>query len=206
MKNKFSSSPFCLILCILAALAAFVASFTFSANAQSGDPLPGKTGPILVTGTTPINGTNEVQTITIGGTPTGGTFTLSFKGKTTGAVSWSSTNSVLVANIDGALEGLATVGTNGVTTAVATATNGIGTYTVTFGGNLAKLDVPVITASSSLSGTSPTLAIATTTPGITADGRRATKGELLLDLGTPKLYINASGTSLQPNWTAIGPN
>ena len=84
-----------------------------------------------------VVGTNEVQTLTFGGTPTGGTFTLTFDGYTTAPISWSSTNATLVANIDAALEALPNIGAGGVTVAVGTMTNGIGTITVTFGGILA---------------------------------------------------------------------
>src|SRR3954464_11821503 len=80
----------------------------------------------------PVAGTDEVQTITIGGTPTSGTFRLTFEGFTTGDITWSATNATLVANIDAALEALDNIGTGGVVTAVATMTAGIGTATVTF--------------------------------------------------------------------------
>jgi hypothetical protein len=93
----------------------------------------------------PANGTSEVQTLTIGGTPTGGTFTLAFDGFTTAPITWSATNATLIANIDTALEALPNIGTNGVTTAAGTVTAGIGTITITFAANLAALAVPTIT-------------------------------------------------------------
>jgi hypothetical protein len=115
----------------------------------------------------------RVQTITFGGTPTGGTFTLTFQGVTTAAISWSATNATLVSNIDTALEALSTVGTGGVTTAVGTMTAGIGTITATFtGGNLTKKLLSVMTAdASSLTGTVPTVSVAVTTPGVDATYR-----------------------------------
>src|SRR5215210_3226831 len=82
----------------------------------------------------PVAGTNTLQTITIGGTPTGGTFKLTCEGMTTAAITWSATNATLVANIDAALEALPVVGTGGVVTAVGTAVAGIGTITCTFSG------------------------------------------------------------------------
>jgi hypothetical protein len=151
----------------------------------------------------PSAGTDEVQTITIGGTPTGGTFTLTFDGLTTGAITWSSTNGTLVSNIDTALEALGNIGTGGVTTAVGTMTAGIGTITVTFTGNNAKRAVPTMTATSSLTGSSPTVAVAETTPGVDATGRAAPLGALLVDTTNKKLYIN-TGTSLNPTWTVAG--
>jgi hypothetical protein len=152
----------------------------------------------------PSAGTDEVQTITFGGTPTGGTFTLTFEGHTTAAITWSATNATLVANIDAALEALNNIGSGGVTTAVGTMTAGIGTITVTFsGGNVAKKAVGLMTASSSLTGTSPTLAVAETTPGVDATGRGAGAGQLLIDTTNKKLYIN-TGTALAPTWTVTG--
>lgn len=151
----------------------------------------------------PVNGTDEVQTITFGGTPTGGTFTLTFGGETTGAISWSSTNSTLVANIDAALEALANIGASEVTTAVGTMTSGIGTITVTFAGNLGKLAVPLMTSASSLTGTAPTLAVTETTPGVTATARGAAVGATLLDTDNGKKYIN-NGSTTAPRWVEIG--
>src|SRR3954463_10288848 len=87
----------------------------------------------------PVAGTDEVQTITIGGTPTAGTFTLTYDGFTTAAITWSNVNATLIAAIDAALEALPNIGSGGVVTAVGTMTAGIGTTTVTFSGaNMAK--------------------------------------------------------------------
>src|SRR4051794_15606160 len=87
---------------------------------------------IMTNAGVPGAGTSEIQTITIGGTPTGGTFRLRYEGQTTANIPWNATNATLVASIDAALEALATVGTGNVTTAVGTMTAGIGTITVTF--------------------------------------------------------------------------
>lgn len=162
----------------------------------------GSMRPLRVAGV-PSAGTSEVQTITFGGTPTGGTFTLTFEGFTTAAISWSATNSTLVANIDAALEALPNIGTGGVTTAVGTMTAGIGTITVTFAGNLAKKAVGLMTAASSLTGTSPTLAVAETTPGVNPTFPGAGVGQLVVDETNAKLYIN-TGTALSQTWTVAG--
>lgn len=185
-------------------LAFVIALSPILAFGQAGENLPSFRGGILTTGAAPVAGTNEIDTITIGGTPTAGTFTLTFEGRTSGPITWSATNGTLVANIDAALEAMPNIGTGGVTTAVGTMTAGIGTITVTFTGNRAKEDVPAMTGTSSLTGTSPTLAVATTTPGVTADGRVALKGTLLIDIGTPDLYIN-DGTPPNPTWTKVSP-
>lgn len=152
----------------------------------------------------PGAGTSEVQTLTIGGTPTGGTFKLAYDGQTTAAITWSATDATLVANIDAALEALTNIGTGGVTVADSTLTSGIGDATITFGGNLAKLAVNTITvADNSLTGTAPTLAVVETTAGVTADFRGCKKGALVTDTTNGKLYIN-TGTALAPTWTVVG--
>lgn len=152
----------------------------------------------------PGAGTSEVQTLTIGGTPDGGTFKLEFDGEKTAAISWSSTNNTLRDNVDAALEALPNVGTGNVTVAVGTMTAGIGTLTITFAGDLASKAVNLITvALNSLTGTSPTLAVAETTPGVDADFRGAKKGALVVDTTNGKLYIN-TGTATSPTWTVVG--
>jgi hypothetical protein len=152
----------------------------------------------------PGAGTNEVQTLTIGGTPTGGTFKLAYEGQTTGAITWSATNNTLLANINAALDALATVGASGIVAAAGTLTAGIGTITLTFGANLAKMVVPLVSvANNSLTGTAPTLAVAETTPGVTADFRGAKKGATVTDTTNGILYIN-TGTALVPIWTKVG--
>ena len=159
---------------------------------------------ILENAGAPNNGTDEVQTLTIGGTPSGGTFKLAFDGFTTGPITWSSTNNTLRDNVDAALEALPNIGTGGVTTAVGTMTAGVGTLTITFAGNLANKAVPTITvANNSMTGTSPTVAVAETTPGVDATARGAKKGALLVDTTNAKLYIN-TGTALDPTWTVAG--
>lgn len=152
----------------------------------------------------PVAGTSEIQTITFGGTPTGGTFKLAYKSKTTAAIAWSATNNTLVANIDAALEALATIGASNVTTAVGTMTAGIGTITLTFAGALAKKAVPLITViDNSLTGTAPTVAVTETTPGVSATARGAAIGTTLTDTTNGKEYIN-TGTATVPTWTVVG--
>lgn len=153
----------------------------------------------------PTDGTDEVQTITIGGTPTGGTFTLTFDGHTTAPIAWSSTNATLIANIDAALGALPNIGSaSNVTTADSTLSSGIGDLTVTFVAALGKLAVPTMTANASgLTGTAPTVSVAETTPGVTASARGAPKGATLTDTTNGKLYIN-TGTAAAPTWTVVG--
>jgi hypothetical protein len=105
--------------------------------------------------------TNEVQTVTITGTPTGGTFTLTFRGQTTSAIAYNATSSTVVT----ALEALSTIGAGNVT-----ATGGAfpGTaVVVTFTGTLAGQNVPLMTASGTglTGGTNPAVSVAETTAG-----------------------------------------
>nr|MBA3481727.1 hypothetical protein [Pirellulales bacterium] len=103
---------------------------------------------------------DEVQTVTIGGTATGGTFTLTYAGQTTAAIAYNAD----AATVDAALEALANIGAGDVT-----CTGGAlpgAAVIVTFTGALALTDVDEMTASGTLlTGTSPTVAVATTTHG-----------------------------------------
>lgn len=111
---------------------------------------------------TTVGNVSEVQTITITGTPTAGTFTLSYKGYTTSAIPFNATAAV----VDAALEQLGSIGGGNVTTAggpgPATA------WTVTFAGSLANQAVPLITPDSTLltGGTTPLVTVTRTTPGV----------------------------------------
>jgi hypothetical protein len=157
----------------------------------------------------PVAGTTEVQTITIGGTPTAGAtsgFYLTVLGYTTALILWSATNATLVANIDAALEALPPIGAAGVVTAVGTMTAGVGTITVTFSGaNLALHNIGgVMSVTNALTGTSPTVAVARTTPGVDATFRGASVGQLLIDTTNTLLYENTSVTAQAPTWTKVG--
>lgn len=107
---------------------------------------------------------NHTQTITFGGTPSGGTFTLSFNGQTTGNITWSGTAATLAANIQTALATLSNIGTGNVS--VSSASNPV----VTFQGACGAQEQPLLTATNSLTGSSPTITPAHTTRGKPADG------------------------------------
>lgn len=113
-------------------------------------------GEIITTG-----GVSEVQTVTIAGTPTGGTFTLTFAGQATAPIAFSATS----AAVQTALRALPTIGAAGVTV-----TGGPGpttAYVVSFAGPLASQNVNTLTALGSFTGgTTPTVTVATTTPGV----------------------------------------
>lgn len=124
-------------------------------------------GEMITTG-----GTDEVQTVTITGTPTGGTFTLTYAGQTTSAIAYNAANSV----VQTALRALSNIGASGVTV---TGGPGPGTpWVVTFTGPLASQDVATMTASAAglTGGTTPAVNVTVTTPGAagtTVTGYRA---------------------------------
>ncbi len=124
--------------------------------------------PYSATGITTLTsaGTNEVQTITITGTPTGGSFTLTFTGQTTAGIAYNANAAAVLS----ALEALSNIAPGDVTVGGGP---GPGTpYTVTFsGGSYGSTDVAVMTASgaSLTGGSSPNVAVTTTTPGVNLD-------------------------------------
>ncbi len=109
---------------------------------------------------------SEVQTATITGGPTGGTFTLTYNGETTAAIAYNAAASA----VQSALVALPNVNAGDVTV---TGSAG-GPYTITFGGGLAGENVAAITASAAglTGGSTPGVTMATTTVG----GGTATTG------------------------------
>lgn len=106
-------------------------------------------------------GANEVQRITITGTPTGGTFTLTFQGNTTAGIAYNATAAAVVA----ALEALPNVNPGDVA-----ATGGAlpgAAVDVTFQGQFAGVNVTQMTANSAglTGGTSPTATVTTQAAG-----------------------------------------
>src|SRR5258708_26213367 len=94
---------------------------------------------------------DNLQTVTIGGGATGGTFTLGSKGQTTAPITYSA--ALTSATVNTAFQLLSTVLTN------CTVTGGAGgPYTFTFSGTLATDMSPVIPTDVSLTGGTPTIA------------------------------------------------
>ena len=126
---------------------------------------------------------NEVKTLTITGTPTGGTWTVTFDGETTAGIAYNAN----AAAVQTALEALSNVTSGDV---AVTGGPGPGTaYTVTFGGRYAGVNVPVFTASGSglTGGTSPGVTPATTTEGGSGvtDGSDVLAGYLFCTVKSP---------------------
>lgn len=111
------------------------------------------------TGLGGADGANEVQLVTITGTPAGGTFTLTFDGETTAGIVFNAT----AAAVQAALLALASLALGDV---VVTGSAG-GPYTLTFGGDFTEDDVATLTASALglTGGTAPAVAVTTPTPG-----------------------------------------
>lgn len=100
--------------------------------------------------------TDEQQTITV--TATGGTFTVTYSGQTTGALA----HDISAADLKIALEGLSNIDPDDLTV-----TLNAGVYTVTFGGTLAATDVAQMTTTvTSLVGSAGTVTVATSVPGV----------------------------------------
>lgn len=149
----------------------------------------------------PTDGVFEVQTLTIGGTPTGGTFRLRRAGAVTTPITWVSVNATLIAAIDAALEALPGMGAGSVVTAAGTLTAGIGTITLTFAATGPQPLVAVDT--NSMTGTAPTAAIALTTAGVAGTGGgQAGIGSRYIDTTAGQMYLNG-GTKVRPVWKQV---
>jgi hypothetical protein len=135
-------------------------------------------------------GVNEKQTITITGTPTGGTFTVTLNGVTSGAIDFDAT----AAEVDAALEAMSNIDAGEVSV---TGGPGPGTaWVVEFTGDLGGTNVSLMTATGSFTGgTDPAVAITTTTsPTVGAsDGRDVAQGILFETVDCSRI----EGTDLQ---------
>jgi len=104
---------------------------------------------------------DEIQTVTITGAPTGGTFTLTFGANTTSTIAYNAAASA----VQTALQALASIGSGN---ALVTGSNG-GPYTVEFTGTLGYLAQSLLTASGAglTGGSSPGVSIARVKGGAT---------------------------------------
>lgn len=126
---------------------------------------------------------SEVQTVAITGTPTGGTFTLTFDGETTAAIAFNA----IASAVQTALEGLSNIQPGDVA-CTGGPLPGTGVV-VTFGGRRTGVNVPQMTAASGslTGGTSPTAAVTTGTGGgsTASDGTETLAGFLLGAIKAP---------------------
>lgn len=113
-----------------------------------------------------INGVTGLQTVTITGGATGGTFTLTYSGQTTAGIAWNAAAST----VQTALQALSSIGAGNV----AVSGNAGGPWTVQFVGTLAVQTISAMTGSGgSLTGGSPVLTIAVVQAGATPTSTRA---------------------------------
>lgn len=105
------------------------------------------------------DGIDAVQTITISGSPTGGTWRARFGDYSTDPLDYN----ISAANLEDALEALTSIGIGNVTV------SGTAPYTVTFAGDLGDQPIELITVDDSdlTGGTSPSIAVANSTVGST---------------------------------------
>lgn len=154
----------------------------------------------------PVAGTDEVQTLTIGGTPTAGATSgikFTFQGLVSALCLWSATSATFVTNLQACLD--AFFGSGATVVVDGTSTNGVGTFTITFSGALlAKTNMgAALGVTNLMTGTAPTAAVARTTPGVTATFRNALPGQNLVDTTNKIDYIN-TGSAGAPTWTKTG--
>lgn len=130
-------------------------------------------------------GTNNVQTLTMTGTPTGGNATLVYDGRSTGTIAFNAA----AAAVDTALEALPNIGTAGVTCAGGPWPNTA--ITVTFDGATSTQKRPhptiAIGTNALTGGTTPTISGAQTTPGVNAK-------HTFTPTGTPGFYLTWAQT------------
>lgn len=130
-----------------------------------------------------VNGTDEIQTVTIGGGASGGTFLLIWSGQTTGTIAWNATAAVVQA----ALEALSNIGTGNVSVSGSAG----GPWSVTFLGTLGVTDVAAMTYNlSGLTGGVPTITIATPTPGV------APSSTFTLQANIPMVWSEQEGNAV----------
>ncbi len=156
---------------------------------------------------------NEAQTVTITGTPTGGTFTLSFDGATTAGIAYNANG----AAVQTALEALPNLAPGDVSVSGGP---GPGTpYVVTFTGARAGVNVPQMTASAAslTGGSSPAVDVTTGTAGGTESpaGEGTAAGFLFnttkvpangADVGAPLLWRGSIKTSRLPAASGLDAN
>lgn len=116
------------------------------------------------------SGTNEVQTLTITGTPTGGTFRLTFNGVETANIAYNAA----AATVQSALEAISSIGAGNVACGGGDLPGS--PVTITFQGALAAEphNLIKVTNAAFTGGTSPAGSVALTTPGVRAVGAGAT--------------------------------
>jgi hypothetical protein len=140
--------------------------------------------------------TNEVQSLTLTGTATGGTFTLTFGGQATANLPFNAS----AAAVQSALQAISTVGTGNV---VCTGGTLPGTaVTITFTGTLGGMPLNLLTATNALTGTgSPAPAITRSTAGVAYVNHAARAALAKAVANNPSGYIDTIGQAVANNTT-----
>jgi hypothetical protein len=153
---------------------------------RSGIPL----GKVTASGLyAPYSGpTSEVQTVTVTGAPTGGTYTLTFSGQTTAGIPYNAT----AAQVKSALEALSNVDVGDVL--VSGGPHPGTAIVVAFAGQYLGDDQTQMTASAAglTGGTSPAVTVTTTTAGGSATGSDGT--EVLAGFLVSEISFNPGST------------
>lgn len=180
--DKLSSSAFTSVLTDLGPAVLASAPITLSGVTEANDTLvtfnPSFEGTLravaaLVTtaATTPAKsaeikvfidydgGTSQVNTVTITGTPTGGNFTITVNGVTSGTIAYNAA----AATVQSTLEAMSNIATGDVTVSGSAG----GPYTLTWGGSYAGVAVTVSSSGAGLTGgTTPAATTTTPTPAV----------------------------------------
>ncbi|MCW5939906.1 MAG: hypothetical protein KF884_10700 [Fimbriimonadaceae bacterium] len=169
-------------------LASFGTVFAALAVPDSGRQKVG--GVTIDWSTVPPIGRNEVVSVQITGSPTGGTFALVFGGQTTSNLAYNAD----AAAIEAALELLSTIGNGNVRV------SGTNPFALEFIEDLGKTNVGAVTAVNNLTGgTSPNVVISVTTEGRSesdltlSDGTVVKAGDKFIEAGTVLVEISVSG-------------
>ncbi len=147
---------------------------------------------------------NDVQTLTVSGSPTGGTFKLTMEWPTNNkTITASLAYNASAATVQAALVALSNVGSGNVTVSGSAG----GPWTVTFAGNLAARPIPILVLSTNAltGGTTPSVGIVHTTTGSTqgsfgtyasgnSDGTELPKGILAIDCVVDTAGMASFGT------------
>jgi hypothetical protein len=146
-----------------------------------------------------VGGTDEIQSVSISGTPAGGTFTLTFGAATTATIPFNAT----ATQVQTALNAISTIGGSTHGSVVCTGGPLPGTpVAVRFSGDLAQTNVAAMTAASGglTGGTTPTASVSTTTAGVAPDQTLVLAAGLMTAWMTGMLTTNPL-TANASRWT-----
>lgn len=147
-------------------------------------------------------GTDEVQRVELTGSPTGGTFTLTYSGQTTAGIAFDAT----AAAVQSALVALSNIDTYDV---VVTGPNG-GPWYVWFTGTLGVTNVAAMTASGAglTGGTTPSVDITTKTAGVAGGFSPLSVGYATVVKnvqGIKAIYAKSASGSATVSWREVEP-